>query len=156
MKRIARPEAVGSPRTARIRRNVVTACGPEGLIGCNGRLGSLRVDSLEQAPAQHLSRFVLLSRVQQGRLARRDTLCLRHAVRNELVLCRVGVGSATVLADRQGVDQRRLRRPLDCLEERRQERSQLVARGADLLHLAEIDGELVEKDQRRLAAEQLP
>ena len=156
VQRPARPKALGRLRTARVVRDRIPLCGPHDLIGVDRLARGVLVDGLEQAPAQHLRRLVLLGRIEQRRLARRDALRLRHPIGDELVLCRVRVYRPALLADRQRVDQCRVRRTLHGLEQRGQERRQLVARRADLLHLAEVHRELVEQDERRLPPEQLP
>ena len=155
VQRIACPKALGSLRTARVVRDGIAFRGPHGLIGGDGFPCGGIVDGLEQAPAQHLRRLVLLGRIEQRRLARRYALGLRHPIGDELVLRRVGVDRPALFADRQRVDQRCARRPLHGLEERRQERGQLLAGRTALLHLAEVHRKLVEQDERRLAAEQL-
>ena len=112
------------------------------------------VDVLEQAPPKHLHGLVLFSRIQERRLACGDALDLGHSVRDELVFRRVGVGRAPVLADGERVDEGRVRRGLDRLEQRGEERRQLARRVVEPANLPEIDRQLVEQDQRRLIAEQ--
>ena len=129
---------------------------PQAAVGVHYVPGLRFVDLLEQAPAQDLDRLVLLGRVEQRRLARRHALRLRHPVGDELVLLAVRIGGPPVLADREGVDQRRVRRPLHRLEQRGQEGGQLVVGVVEAAHLAQVHRELVEQDQSRLAAEELP
>ncbi len=103
---------------------------------------------------KNLHGFVRFGRIQERRLASRDALDFRHLVRDELILRRIGVGRATVLADGEGVDNGRVRRGLDRLEQRREEGRQLASRVILPAHLAEIDRQLVEQDQRRRVAQQ--
>ena len=155
VQRPARQKARGGLGPARFGADGLALRGPRGLIGGDGAARGVLVDRLEQAAPQHLSGLVLLGRIEQRRLAGRDALGLGHPVGDELVLRRVRVHRPAFLADGQRVDQRRPRRPLHRLEQRRQERRQLLARGPHLLHLAEIDREFVEQDERGPAAEQL-
>ena len=129
---------------------------PQAPVGVHHGPGLRLVDLLEQAPAQDLDRLVLLGRIEQRRLARRHALRLRHPVGDEPVLLAVRIGGPPVLADREGVDQRRVRRALHRLEQRGQEGGQLVVGVVEAAHLAQVHRELVEQDQGRLAAEQLP
>ena len=129
---------------------------PQAPVGVDHGRDLRLVDLLEQAPAQDLDRLVLLGRIEQGRLARRHALRLRHPVGDELALLAVGIGSPAVLADRQRIDQRRIRRALHRLEQRGQEGGELVAGAVEAAYLAQIHRELVEQDEDRLAAEELP
>ena len=74
---------------------------------------------------------------------------------DEPVLVAVGIGRPSVLADRQGVDESRVRRAFHRLEQRGEKRGQLVACVVEAAYLAEVDRKLVEPNQGRLAAEQL-
>ena len=129
---------------------------PQPPIGVDRDLRLPPVDPPEQAPAQDPDRLVLLGRIEQRRLARRHALRLRHPVGDEPVLLAVRIAGPAVLADREGVDQRHVRCALHRLEQRGQERGQLVAGIVEAAHLAQIHRDLVEQDQGRFAAEQFP
>ena len=155
MQRIARTEGLRALRVRGVPGQRVSMRGPQLLVGVDHRGKRSAVDGLEQAPEQYLDGLVLFGGVEQGGLARGHALRLRHPVADELVLLAVGVGGAAILANRQGVDQRRVRRAFHRLEQRGQERGQLIAGGVKALHLAQIDRQLVEQDQGRLSTEQL-
>ncbi len=130
--------------------------GPQSAVVVGDRGAGIRIDALEQAPPQHLDRFVVRGRVEQGRLAGGDALGFGHLVGDEAVLLAVGVRRAAVsLADRQRVDESRVRCVLDRLEQRGQEGGQLVPCVVYTTDLAQIDGEFVEQDEGRLTTEQL-
>ena len=117
VQRVARPKLLHRLGPGGVVGERVLVAGPQSAVGVDhlGRLGV--VDVLEQTPPEHLHGLVLFGRVQQSRLPRRDALDLGHPVRDELVLRRVGVGGAAVLADGERVDEGRVRRRLDRLEQ---------------------------------------
>ena len=127
---------------------------PEIPIGVDDGRNRRLVNGLEQTPAEDLDRLILLGGVQQRRLSCRNALRFCHLVGDELVLFGVGVGGHAVLSDRQGVDQNRVGRAFDGLEQRGQERRHLIACILETADLAQVDRQLVEQNQRRLAAEQ--
>ena len=120
------------------------------------RGGLCFVNGLEQAAAQDLDRLVVFGGIQQRRLACGHALGFRHAIGDELVLFVVGVARAAILADRQGIDQGGARSALNRLEQRGQEGGQLIAGAGKVAYLAQINGQFVQQDQRRFAAEQFP
>jgi hypothetical protein len=67
--------------------------------------GARLVDLPEQAAAQDLDGFVVLSWVQEGGLAGRDALGLGHLVGNELILVGIGIDAFAVLADGKRVNE---------------------------------------------------
>ena len=93
--------------------------------------------------------------IQQRRLARGNALRFRHVVGDELVFFVVGVGRTAILSDRQRVDQDGVGCAFDGLEQRGQECCQLIAGVLELLHLAQVNRQLVEQNQCRLTTEQL-
>src|SRR5690606_6160451 len=115
----------------------------------------LFIDRCEEPPAEHVDRFVVIRGIEQRRFAGRNALRFREPFGDLLVLVRVRVARLPVLADRESVDDRRVRRALDRLEERREERGELLPGTRRLADLAEIDRELVQEDERGASAEEL-
>ena len=156
VERVARPKGVGDLGTNGVAGERLPVGHMQGTIGLDDRCRLRLVDGLEQAATQHLDGLVLLGRVQQGRLARGNALGLRHAVGDEAVLVAIGIARHTVLANGQRIDEGRVRRACHRLEERSQEGGQLLASApVDPAHLAQIDGEFVQQNQHRGAAEEL-
>ena len=155
MQRIARPEGFRSLRACSFARQRSPVCRPERPVTLDRALDSRLVDGLEQTAAKHLDGLVLLGRIQERRLARRNALRLRHGVGDEPVLLGVGIGRPAVLPNRKGVDESGVGGTFHRLEQRSQERRQLIAGIVDAAYLAQVDRELVEQDQGRLASEQL-
>ena len=154
MERVAGAELLRGLRAGGVRGERAPHERPLVAVGVDRGLRLRFVDLFEQAPPEHLHGFIFGGGVEQRGLARGDALRLRHAVADKAVLLAVGVGRAAVLADRQGVDQRRARRSLHRLEQRGEKGGQLVAGAGQALHLAQVDRQLVEQDQGRRAAEQ--
>lgn len=141
---------------SRVERRLVLL--PERAVGVHHAGGSRVVHPGEEAPPEHVGRLVVLGGVEERRLPGRHALQLLHDREHRLVLVAIRVERPAVLADGESVDERRARRALHGLEERGEEGGELVAGRGELRRLAdlaEVDRELVQQDQRRLAAEQL-
>ena len=152
---IACPERLGALGPCRVGCERLAVCCPERAVLIDRGLDAQSVDVLEQAPAQHLDGLVLFGRIEQRGLARGHALRFAHLVGDVLVLLAVGVARPSVLADRERVDERGVRCPFHGLEQRGQECGELVPRIPHAADLSEVDRELVEEDERRLATEQL-
>ena len=99
---------------------------PELSVRVDHRCGSNVVDRLEQSPPEHEYRLVVLCGVKHGRLPRRNALKLVHD-RGELqVLARIGIARLPVFSDGKGIDESHVVSAFDGLEERAEERRQLV------------------------------
>ena len=155
VQRIACPERLGALGPCRVGRERIAVCCPERAVPFDRGLDARSVDALEQAPAQHLDGLVLFGRIEQRGLARGHALRFAHLIGDELILLAVGVARPSVLADREGVDERGVRCAFDSLEQRGQECGELVPRIPHPPDLSQVDRELVEEDERRLATEQL-
>ena len=128
---------------------------PALLVGLDNLFHAFFFNGLKEPSAEHADCLVLAGGIQEGGLASRDLLQLRHGVGDELVFVAVGVGGLMFFADGQRVHERRVWSALDRTEQAGQERRELTARVGDRVDGPEIDRQLVEENERRLVPEQL-
>ena len=138
-----------------LRREVPGVGRPQAAVGRHHLGGPGVVNAGEQPAAQHLGCLLLRGGVQHGGFAGRHALGLVHLPRHELVFRGVGVQPEAPLSDGQGEHQGRARAALHRLEQRGEEGGELL-RLRPALDLAQVDGQLVQQDQGRLAAEKVP
>ena len=127
---------------------------PQALIGAY-HLVLVFLNALEQAAQQHGCRLILLRGIHRRRHAGGDAGGFRDPIRDELVLLAVRIRGAAIGANGQGVNERGVRRSVHRLEERGEERRELVSGALCAPHFAEVNGQFVQQNQRRFAAEQL-
>ena len=156
MQRIAGAEGFDGFRVVRVRGQQFFVGKPERAVGFDGGRGLLEINLSEEAAEQHLNRFVILSRIQERRLAGRNAFRLGHLVGDKLIFGAVSIARFAFLADGERVNQRHTRVAFDGFEQRREKGTQLFASGVavEIAGLAEINGKFVQQDDARFTAEQ--
>ena len=130
---------------------------PERSVGFDGWQGLGGVNLAEQAAKENLNGFVVLGGIEERGLAGRDALRFGHFVGDELVLGAVGVARLALFANGEGVNEGNAGVAFDGFEQGGQEGAELLASGGSMkvAGFAQIDGEFVQKNKGRLAAEEL-
>ena len=154
VERIAACEPVAELWVGGIRGQCVAVGVPHLGVARDHRLRRFQIDRFEKAGPQNVGRLVFLGGVQRRGASHGDAFRLGHGGGGALVLIFICVAGLVVLADRKGVNECDLRRGGHGLEEVVNEGGELLGRVRKrALHLAEVDGNLVEQNQRGLAAE---
>ena len=140
------------------RRQGLGGAAPDVLVSTHHLLHPAAVDGLEQAPCQHLHRFVFAGGREGRDLPARDRLQLSEDPIDPLVFLPIGIHRLAALAQGQGEHQHRLGGGVHRLDQVGEEGSELLSRlaGSRALDLAQVDRELIDQDQHRPLADQLP
>ena len=155
MKRVAGAERLARLRVVGVPGQHVFVGKPKGAVGVNDGVPLWRVNLRKQTAEQDVNGLVVLGRIQERGLPCRNALRLGHLVGDELVLAAVGIAGLAFLPDGERIDQGHARIAFDGFEQRREEGAHLLpgSGAVKLACLAQIDGKLVQQDERRLAAE---
>ena len=140
------------------RRQGLGGAAPDLLVGLHHLLHPAAVDRFEEAPCQHLHRFVFAGGGEGRDLPSRDRLQLSEDPIDPLVLLPISIHGLAALAQGQGEHQHRLGGGAHRLDQVGEEGSELLSglAGSGTLDLAQVDRKLIDQDQHRPLADQLP
>ena len=155
MQRIATAKLLSRFRAERFRWHGFLISVPRCKVRSDDGFGGVQVHLFKQPAAENLDGFIFFGRIQLGGFSRDNLLGFFECLQRELMLGLVGILRFLVFClDRQGKDQGDMRCRRHGLNQTLDEGRKLLGGiGKNTCHLSQVNGNFVDHDKRRFAAE---